>query len=793
MVKAGLSTDRPKAAHKDVTAAFRAESQVWQQSAAAPVASATTLYFIPALQVQHAHVTVDHLLVRPQSKVAVIGNDEGLAAASYARLRPHWQITSWVSDIKTLMRAQTLHMAANLTFDKLQLKSTKRRAEMDAIIAVGWAHGYCTEHAYNPASLVHGVQALLDHLPLHGQLLIQDIALPENPDRFVLLDVENKDAAQALIQFARVARSKLVPALQGFFLETLPSPRAGTARFRLTAKWATEFFHRWRLGIAMDAPLEVTTLSTEQWTALVEQCGGRATYRAPHPLSDAETKKLKSVMCFYDEQEKPLPLPPATFSLLVDKISESDGTVLYERRPSDEAPQDLFLKAQKDPRTQKETKWIDVAQTDDDVLPWRRDREGNVYVWVRTHVARPIINTVPRGTVNLDGRRWAGYMTEPLVIAASEGPPDQELLRDRLAALARVPTHSICNVHLGVNYYAAPEYLAQRVRGLLVEVTAPLHAATHGVSFVEKNGFGLVEVLADDVLQAIGAGVIPDSKLQILIGTLLQQLGLKPRTTEDEETAAKHKKIKTKLVKLPAAKQVKVVKARDDLDEYLMDGAANAMRCTRSVFATDQAGPMGRHVMQVDTHDFIVPSALSANTAVCVPMFKNPVGRYLLGSEPRKLPIPKRMGDGDESMMHLPSFRLPESVTSLDEVRAFLADKLECTPDDLSYMGPSFFLQPHLSPERVYPFLFHAPDRGYLWSRLSKPKGNLGKLYDRPVEKTAAYISLKAQSDLGEWYMGFTPDISADMTTSKQAAPISTPPEPPQNENAPRSGLRNDV
>jgi hypothetical protein len=725
--------------------------------------------FIAPLQLHDVNRTVDHLLLRPNSAVAVISPDEGMSAASYARARPHWQVVSWVPDIKTLLRAQNIHTDGNIVFDKQPVPGKRSVQNVEAVIAVGWAHHLYSSGNYNLNALFSGVQELLWQLPVGGQLLIQDFALPDEPDKFVLLDIENADAAEALRRFARTARPQAPSPLQGFFLETLPGPRAGMFRFRLSAKWATEFFHRWRLGIAADAPFELTTLSVEQWAALAEQTGGRASYRAPHPLAAEEAKKLRKTIQFLDENENKLPLPPATFTILIEKPQANDGVVIYERRPSEQPPRDLALKTVKSPHTDKPTDWIDVKQTADDILPWRKDAAGDLRVWVQVNVPRPVVNTVPRGTPNLDGRRWAGYLTEPLAVLADNGPLDQDAIRDKIAVATGVDAAQVREVHIGLDYYPAPEYLAQRVRGLFVEVTRALPAVdTHVPS--EENPGRIIEVMADDLYRALTVGLIPDSKLEILLTCLMQELGLRPKVTGEALKDPAHTKLVSKLVRPPEARAVKTVKKNEELMDYMTDAGEGVMKPVRSVFVADQAGPLGRQALRVTESDFIVPGRLSANTAVCIPMLRNPLGKFMMGTQPRTLPIPDRMGNSDP-LLSLPSFRLPENLTTIEAVIAFLSKQIECSVDDITPFGMSFFLQPQLSPERVYPFIVHAPDRGYRWDRLTKPQGRLNKLYDRPVEKTAAYIEMKAQRVLGEFYVGFSPDIGADMTKKVETAP----------------------
>ena len=716
------------------------------------------------LDIVSATLSVDHVLISPERTVAVLSPDDAVAASHYARLRPWWQVEAWVPDIRTMVHAQNRQVESNLVVDKW-VAGQKRHMPPEVIMAVGWAHRTYSAQHYNLNKLAASVQEVIAQLPVDGQLLIQDIALGEDPDRFVLLEIDHPEAIAALIEFSKQARPELPQGLRGFFLESLTPSSSVTQRFRLTAKWATEFFHRWRLGVQSEAPYELTTLSTEQWASLIEQSGARAVYRAPHYLKRSDIKAIEQEIRFYDEMGKKLELPPATFSLVVQKIQQTEPVAIYERRPAENPAQELRLSHRSVEETGQLTTWIELETSYDDILFWRIDPENNLRIWVQADVPRPVINTVPRGTANLDGRRWAGYMIEPLTLHAT----DHDQTKDTISEGFSLPDRHILSVQLGVSYYPAPEYLAQRVKGLFVQVSSG--ATPEDIKTSSQQG-RIIEVLADDVLSAIRCGLIPDSNLGILVGCLMQQMGHRPRHLGQALYDPDLKPTLTKKFKQPEAKQLRKVTAREDLQEFIQDLNGTGLRCARSVFVADQAGPYGRQALSISESDFIVPEKLSSNTAVCIPLLKNPMGRFLIGTQPKELPVPLHFGE-DAVTELLPSFRLPESVASIEQATQFLAKLLYCKPEDITPFGPSFFLQAQLSPERIYPFLLHAPDRAYVWQRLTKPQGRLGRLYDRPIEKSAAYVALKAQHDLGEWYMGMSPSVVNEITarvTSKSAS-----------------------
>jgi len=274
-------------------------------------------------------------------------------------------------------------------------------------------------------------------------------------------------------------------------------------------------------------------------------------------------------------------------------------------------------------------------------------------------------------------------------------------------------------------------------------------------------------------LRAVGSGLIPDGKLEILIGQLMLDLGLKPQDCGKFLKQPEVKRVMKFNRDRREAKMPRQIKTGDHLAEYITDTPAENLRAVRSVFVEDHITTHGRHVANVVEQEFIVPQSLSANTALCIPLMRDPMGKFLISGEPRKLPIPNRLGTVDP-MMHVPSFSLPGTVKTVEQARFFLAKQLECDPEDLFTLGPSFFAQPQLSAERIYPFALNAAPNDGRWMRWFRPRGAVNKLVCPQVEKTTAYIEMKALRDLGEWYTGFTPDISNHKQMTQKADAATT-------------------
>ncbi|MDB5477992.1 MAG: Trans-aconitate 2-methyltransferase [Alphaproteobacteria bacterium] len=715
---------------------------------------------VTALQLLDPSLTVNPVLLSPGQNVAVLTDKFGQAASAYAAARPHWQVTGWVNDTKTFLALQKMTAPENLSFDKRPQNALRPSQRPKAILAVAWAHRFLSENNHHAGALIKEVRHLLDLLPDHGQLLIQDFALPDDHESFVILELENDEAIKALLEFSYTARPHVPKALRGFFIESLGSYRPGIERFRLPKKWAVEFYHRWRHGIMMDVPFELTTLSIAQWVNLFEQCGARATYRAPKFIDREEAGDIEQALRFYNENDEKMPLPPATFTLLVEKIPAESSLLFYERRNTGEKAKNILISGLKSKNSDEKIDIAEIRHHEDDILPWYRDGEGRLHILVQTNVARPIINSVPRGTPNLDGRSWAGYLIEPIAIphVADDISVDfifQEMTNKLPDFPGTCGTPEAC-----VEYYPAPDYLVQRVRGILFPL---LPEDTNAVlPDIEIESGRIIDVLADDVLYAISAGLIPDGKLEILISKLFIELAIQPL---DTGVIPDRKRLERAVLYVKDRREARLprsVKFAGDLEEYVADNPTENLRAVRSIFAEDQASEYGRNVGNYTEQDFIVSNALTANTAICIPLLRDPMGRLLMSGEPRRLPVPVRLGT-ENPLMHMPSFSLPASVRTVEEARLFLAKQLECDEDDIHVLGPSFFVQPQVSAERVYPFLLAAPPKLATWMRWYRPRSRLQRMITPHVEKSTAYMEFYAMRLMGEWYSGFGPDMVPDM------------------------------
>ena len=214
-------------------------------------------------------------------------------------------------------------------------------------------------------------------------------------------------------------------------------------------------------------------------------------------------------------------------------MAERKSLQIVERRPSSVPSGNLKISAM---RNEKTGEIVDVVTRDVDIseiLPYRVDEEGRLIIYLHDGVARSISNAVPRGGVNIDGRRWSGHMVEPITVDGTALSEMEEFDIKHTVLFARdhlgLKPEGDAILEHGPDYYPAPDYIDERIHTYYLRVrqnTKPIQPKT--VIGVEKfQAKGVVrEMDAQQILDAITVGMIPNAKLELQFLSLYQKLGL---------------------------------------------------------------------------------------------------------------------------------------------------------------------------------------------------------------------------------------------------------------------------
>jgi hypothetical protein len=360
-------------------------------------------------------------------------------------------------------------------------------------------------------------------------------------------------------------------------------------------------------------------------------------------------------------------------------------------------------------RDEAEGRIHDVVCRDQEVVeivPYRIDGE-TLKIYIHDGLPRGLVNAVPRNGPNIDGKRWSGHMTEAIALPddvfQAVKPGDTKstfnFARDFLG-LKIIPGKEI---EEGPGFYPAPDHIDERVQTKYLAVQAPDGPIAPRHVLADITGFStqgeIIEVDAQRILNAIGVGLIPTSRLEMQIMALYEKLNLPyeswadcPLTlqTEEPEKVSRLKEIVDKL-------------AQHDSRFREIRGTAGQIRTAHSVFVDEGQVKGGIAGLASREIEFVLHEDKSQNVAVILPLTRGINGEVMAGIIEDYLPVPQRY-KGNGYLLTCPSLSLPKEVTNFELARKYIAEKFEVPLDCVSRMGESYFSHIGVTPQRIYPF-----------------------------------------------------------------------------------------
>ncbi len=716
---------------------------------------------------RHLKFTLSHLLVSPGKTVVVTACGTGRLAYEYALLRPHLNFIGMDRKAEKIDRAQKFFSLDNLSFIKGGVDDLlTENFSVDAILNIGSLHRLYSRTGYNLTRVIDVVKKQLEALSIGGQIIIQDYFTPANKDQMVFLELpkvkgeshalSERSPAEWLIDFSQTARPLDTSGAQGFLLEEEAPYRVGTQLFRLPLKWALEFQYQindidnWDQNLSQ----EYTMFSIDEWHKYINAMGGRITYSTPYYQEGVSGDQEYML---YNEKGEPMELPPRGFVCVIEKIRPTDPVYIQEQRCALSEKVNMAVETMIDDKTADEVDLVKCHNLTDDLLLWRIDDQGNILVTVRSNVPRPVMNAAPRGVPNLDNKRWAGYMTEPLVMPVEETFEQQKQTVGEIAQeFLGIDPMMVQDFRLETQYYPKPEFLIQRLRGFTARIPGHVSMQLSAQTHHEFNNGMIKEYNAQDILQAIHTGLIPDSRLEILIMHLLRRVH-RAQIKGDNLDEFWEDIPETDINEKDLLDEKDLQKISDDPDSFLTAEHVNSsLKHIRSVFV--KQGHIGGVLTGIETveEEFVFPFDTTTNTVVCFPLsLDSAKGLKVVGVEPKKIPVPNRIDD-ESALLQLPSFHLSNEIKTFYQLREFLSKKFDCDIKNVRPMGSSFFACPEISPERVYPFAIFNPGKGSNIILKNAPMEIIGMIskMTKPHGKSAGAMLFRGMKDLGEWYQG---------------------------------------
>lgn len=679
---------------------------------------------IPSEIIRKAWFTVSHLLLTDDSKVVDMGCDDGTMTYAMAAICPKLKFTGLDKSKRQINKAKEKYKLPNLDYKIGDVSSEIFEPEsLDAIVNSYILHEVYSGSRYNERIVSDTLRKHFKMLKKGGTMFIRDYSRPP-PDEFVLMEMPDEPSrgkelsklseTDLLLWYAEHARPRQDPGCGGFFLEELPERIPGTRLFRLPYKWAYEFIMRKDDRKQWDAelPMEYTFFTQREFKKELRALGARVQYSGPYWDEDIINEKFEGHFRLYHDEGAPLGNPPTCFIAVATKLAERKSLNIEERRPSSTDSGKLKIMAMRD---QKTGQIMDVVSRDIDiseVIPYRLDDDGRLKVYLHEGIARSIANAVPRGGSYVDGRRWSGHMVEAISVDGEALSTMEEFDVKHSVKFARdylglKPKASAILEH-GPDYYPAPDYIDEKIKTFYLDVEekkgeiTPKNLHGHHEKFQAKGA--IREMDAQQILNAITVGMIPNARLELQILSLFQHLSLKAETWSDKKIKLEAGKITEKM---NLKKLLQTLYAKDDRFKPIK-GTAGQLRPVHSVFVEEGASRGTMSGLSSQDVDFVVHDDQTINTVVVLPMTKDQKGEMHAGVNLKYLPIPQRH-EGNGLSIAAPSFNLPPEVRTQKDIKRFIAEKMSVTVDMVIKMGESYYSHVGVTPQRIHPYAVAAP------------------------------------------------------------------------------------
>lgn len=674
---------------------------------------------IPDAVIRKAWFTMAHLVLAPGAKVVDMGCSEGAMTFAMAVMNPDYHFIGIDRDRNLIRQARDLYQLQNLEFVCGDIGgNVLPENSVDALINSFILHEvYSAEHC-NEKAVENMIERHFKFLKNDGLLFIRDFSLPESS--YVLLEMPDEPSypdqgvaglsePELLIQYSEKARPRDDDAHRGFYLEELPPRFPRTRLFRLPYKWAYEFVLRKDDREYWEEELhkEYAFFTERDMRRALKNFDARLLYTAPHWDNQIVKARFEKKFKLFDENGKLLGNPPTSFITLAQKVGEKKSLHLLERKPSRNPNRSIRITAMRDEIDGRIQDIVSRDQEIVEILPYRVENGKTLKIFVHEGVPRGLVNAVPRNGPNIDGKRWSGHMTEAIAIpedifsGITPGDMKSTLMfaRDYLGLKASPGK----DIEDGPGFFPAPDHIDERIQTKYLQVQAPDGPITPKHILSDLTGFStqgrIREVDAQRVLNAIGIGLIPSSRLEMQILALYERLELPYEAWADCPLA------------LQTEEPEKVTKLKEVVDKLAMHdhrfkdirGTAGQIRTNHSVFVDEGQVKGGVQGLASREMEFILQEDKSQNTAVILPLTKSINGEVMAGVVEDYLPVPQRY-KGNGYILTCPSMPLPKEITNFELARKYIAEKFDVPIDCVSRMGESYFSHIGLTPQRIYPF-----------------------------------------------------------------------------------------
>lgn len=699
---------------------------------------AELLKHIPPWTVKKAWFALSHLLLEPGARVVDMGCRDGSMVYTMAVLAPNMTFVGVDKNPDTITAAKETYRQENLEFYCADILDNALPDESaDAIICNFVLHEIFSSSDFNQRLVRQTLRDCGRYLKPGGHLFVRDFAEPVGAEELVLIEMpdmpskstklEELSEPDLLIWYSEYATMQDDPGASGFFLEELPPRFPRTRLFRLPHKWAYEFIMRKdaRTKWQAEVPKEYTFFNEREYHRTLNTLGLRVLYSAPHWDDTYIKKHFEKNFRLMDENGAPLGTPATSFSVLAQKVDHRDAVLLAERRKAKTQGSSFHVTTY---RNDVDGRLVEIVSRDlnsVDIIPFSIMEGNRLVVYLHEGVPRGLVNAVPRGGRNLDGKFWSGHLTEAVsvdaeVIKQVEENGEQGVVNFMHDALGLKPSVGQSFV-AGPSYYPNPRFIAERVETRFISVEPHVGRFVPGFVREDIKGFastGAIKAFdAQSVLNAISVGALPSGNLETQLLVLFAMLEIHPVDWAEsplilkEDESIKNAVKVSDVLKKTAKKEKKYSETR---------GTLGKIKLEKSIFVDEGVDTDGVNKgLAARDVDFVVNEESGMNVAVILPLSRQHSGEVMAGVIVDYMPIPERYG-GDGEMVSLPTLNLPKDAHTVEQARKYIAEKFEIKIDQVSKMGEPYFSHVGVTPQRIFPFAINCPH-----SKMAQPKHGL--------------------------------------------------------------------
>ncbi|MCF8495502.1 MAG: methyltransferase domain-containing protein [Alphaproteobacteria bacterium] len=672
-----------------------------------------------------AWLVMSHMLLDEGARVVDMGCGEGALTFIMAALHPKIHFIGLDKNRRAITKATQTYELPNLEFRVGDISAQIfDENSLDGIINAFVLHEIYSASRYSDRIVTETLETHFRMLKNGGMMFLQDYARPP-PEEYVLLEMADKKSrgkalaelseADLLVWYSEHARPRSDPGFAGFFMEELP-PRLPKKRlFRLPHKWAYEFLMRKddRALWEKELPIEYTFFTPRELRQVLGSFGSRVQYAAPHWDEDFIAEKIEGKITIFSDSGEMLGPPPTSFLSVAVKLPERQSLRIEERRPSPgDSESSLHIAALRNEKTGSIVEVVRRHELFHEVIPYRVDEEDRLKITLHEGVARSIGNAVPRSGINIDGRHWSGHMVEPVAVSArfidEMGAPDpKNTVLFARNCLGLKPQDGALLTH-GPDYYPAPDYIDEQVQTYFLAIRKAGKASAPK-SLIDTTGRfqakGMIrEFDAQQILNAITVGMIPNSRLELQILSLFEYLKIKPENWSDQRLNVEAGKITGDLKLREFLNQM----ANSDKRFKDIKGSSGQLRPVHSTFVEEGRTKGTIAGISAQDVDFVVQNDKTINTAVVLPITKSMKNDVHAGFQMTHLPVPQRY-EGTSSTIAAPSFNLPPDITDTKSAKKYIAEKFGVLPHMVLKMGESYYTHIGVTPQKIHPFVIVAP------------------------------------------------------------------------------------